>query len=329
MNKQIKVFAPATVANVACGFDVLGFALNEPGDEVILQTTDSNEVTLSKITGDGGKLPLDVSKNTAAAVIKHYLAHIGSRQGIDIQLHKRMPLGSGLGSSAASAVAGLFAVNELLGSPLTRAELLPFAMEGERIASGAAHADNVAPALLGGFVLVRSYNPLDIVSIPFPKDLVATVVHPQIEIRTEDARSILKKSILLKDAIQQWGNIGGLIAGLIQGDYDLIKRSLQDVIIEPVRSLLIPNFDKVKQAALESGALGCSISGSGPSIFALSNSLAIAGEIASAMRKELKVIGIDCDVYISPINNVGARVLGVQQEKGENLVFTHSSYAND
>jgi homoserine kinase len=309
MNKQIRVFAPATVANVACGFDVLGFALNEPGDEVILQTNDSGEVTISKITGDEGKLPLNADKNTAGVVVKQYLAHIGSKQGVDIQLHKRMPLGSGLGSSAASAVASLFAVNELLGAPLSRMDLLPFAMEGERIACGAAHADNVAPALLGGFVLVRSYDPLDVISIPFPQDLVATVIHPQIEIRTEDARSILKKSILLKDAIQQWGNIGGLIAGLIQGDHSLIKRSLEDVIIEPVRSLLIPNFDKVKKAALDNGAFGCSISGSGPSIFALSNSLAVAGQIASAMRGELKAIDIECDVYISPINKVGPRVM--------------------
>jgi len=309
MTKQIRVFAPATVANVACGFDVLGFALNEPGDEVILQTNDSEQVTISKITGDEGKLPLYADKNTAGVVIKQYLAHIGSKQGIDIQLHKRMPLGSGLGSSAASAVASLFAVNELLGAPLTRMQLLPFAMEGERIACGAAHADNVAPALLGGFVLVRSYDPLDVINIPFPQDLIATVVHPQIEIRTEDARSILKKSILLKDAIQQWGNIAGLIAGLIQSDHSLIKRSLQDVIIEPIRSLLIPNFDKVKRAALDNGAFGCSISGSGPSIFALSNSVAVAGQIASAMRHELKAISIECDVYISPINKVGPRVM--------------------
>jgi homoserine kinase len=326
MNKQIRVFAPATVANVACGFDVLGFALNEPGDEVILQANDSGEVTISKIFGDEGKLPLNANKNTAGVVVKQYLAHIGSKQGIDIQLQKRMPLGSGLGSSAASAVASLFAVNELLGAPLTREQLLPFAMEGERIACGAAHADNVAPALLGGFVLIRSYNPLDVVSIPFPMDLVATVIHPHIEIRTEDARSILKKSILLKDAIQQWGNIGGLIAGLIQGNHDLIKRSLQDVIIEPVRSLLIPSFDKVKHAALENGALGCSISGSGPSIFALSNSLAVAGQVASAMRKELKIIGIECDVYISPINKLGPKVISLQQAGGQELSFTHQAH---
>jgi homoserine kinase len=327
MTKQIKVFAPATVANVACGFDVLGFALNEPGDEVILKTNDSEEVSISKILGDGGKLPLNPNKNTASVVIKQFLAHIGSKQGLELQLQKRMPLGSGLGSSAASAVAGLFAANELLGSPLSREELLPFAMEGERIACGAAHADNVAPALLGGFVLVRSYSPLDVVRIPFPKDLVATVIHPQIEIRTEDARSILKKSILLKDAIQQWGNIGGLIAGLLQEDYGLIQRSLQDVIIEPVRSLLIPSFDKVKQAALANGALGCSISGSGPSIFALSNAMLTAGNVASAMRKELKAIGIDCDVYISPINKVGPRVLAMQDSSKGDLQFgKHAEY---
>ena len=311
---SIRVFAPATVANVACGFDVLGFALNEPGDEVVMTKNTSGKVSITKITGDEGRLSLEAHKNTAGAVVLALLKDLGITQyGFEIELHKKMPLGSGLGSSAASAVASLFAANELLGKPLTAEQLVAYAMEGERLACGTAHADNVAPALMGGFVLIRSYQPLDLVRIPTPDDLMATVIHPHIEIRTEDARSILRKNILLKDAITQWGNVAGLVAGLIQNDFGLIKRSLQDVIIEPVRSLLIPNFDQIKQAALDCGALGCSISGSGPSIFALSNSPQIAEQVGSAMNAELQKIGIGADVFVSKINKEGPKVVRANQ----------------
>jgi homoserine kinase len=309
MKESIRVFAPATVANVACGFDVLGFALHEPGDELVVRLNDTGRTTISRITGDGGKLSADPAKNTAGVVVDAFLQHLGQRVGVDMELHKRMPLGSGLGSSAASAVAAIFAINELMGRPLARQQLLPFAMEGERMACGAAHADNVAPSLLGGFVLIRSYDPLDVVQVPIPKDLVATVVHPHIEIRTEDARSILKKSIPLRDAIVQWGNIGGLLTGLMLKDYGLIGRSLQDVIIEPVRSLLIPEFDNIKRASLDKGALGCSISGSGPSIFALSTSFGAAAQIADAMRHTLAQVKIESDIYLSPINEIGPKIL--------------------
>ena len=271
--KSIKVFAPATVANVTCGYDILGFAVHEPGDEVIIALTNSDKINIQEIKGDEGVLPKTVEKNTVSVAIKAYLEHLGEKRGVDIYLEKKMPLGSGLGSSAASAVAGVYALNTLLDSPLTPLELLPFAMQGEAMACGEAHADNVAPALLGGFVLIRSYHPLDVVKIDSPKDLYATIIHPRIEIATKDARSILKKSLLLKDAIKQWGNVAGLITGLIKEDYALIGRSMEDVIVEPVRSMLIPGFDQVKESAINSGALGCGISGSGPSIFALSKSL--------------------------------------------------------
>jgi len=306
---SIKVYAPATVANVACGFDVLGFALNEPGDELILKKNNLEQIRITQITGDDGKLPTNPQKNTAGVVVEHFLRHIDKKQGFDIEIHKKMPLGSGLGSSAASAAAALFAVNQLMGNPLSKQELVPFALEGERAACGSAHADNVAPALLGGFVLIRGYDPLDVIAIPTPPNLVATVIHPHIEIRTEDARSILKKSILLKDAIIQWGNIGGLIAGLMKNDLELIRRSLQDVVIEPIRALLIPSFDAIKQSAMDAGALGCSISGSGPSIFALSHELSVAQNIGIAMRKTLLEIGIESDLYVSPINLEGPRIL--------------------
>lgn len=309
MKNQIHVYAPATVANVACGFDILGFAVDSPGDEVILRLKNEPGVSISKITGDGGKLPSAPEKNTAGVSVLAFLKHLKSKQGIDIELHKKMPLGSGLGSSAASTVASVYAANILLGQPLSREALVPFALEGEKAACGSAHADNAAPALLGGFVLIRSYTPLDVIRIPVPDNLFCTIIHPQIEIRTEDARKILKKEILFKDAIVQWGNIAGLIAGLLKQDYELIRRSLQDVIIEPVRSILIPQFREVKKAALDAGALGCSISGSGPSLFALSTSETIAAEIGSAMKNCFVSIEIDSEIYISKINQKGPRII--------------------
>jgi homoserine kinase len=310
MKESIKVFAPATVANVSCGFDVVGFAVNEPGDEVTLRLKNTPGLTISEITGDEGRLTRDPLKNTVGVSIDNFLRHIGSDKGIDISLAKKMPLGSGLGSSAASAVAGVFAVNELLGRPMSQQDLLPFAMEGERIACGSAHADNVAPSLLGGFVLIRSYDPLDVVKIPTPADLYATIIHPHIEVQTKDARSILRKQISLPDAVVQWGNVGGLIAGLLLSDYGLIGRSMQDVIVEPIRSILIPGFHDVKQSALDAGALGGGISGSGPSIFALSKSKEIAERAGKAMTAVFDRIGIGSEVYVSEINNNGPLIIG-------------------
>ena len=307
--KSIKVFAPATVANVTCGFDILGFAVHEPGDVVTLELTESDKICIQEIKGEGGVLPKAVEKNTVSVAIKAFLDHLGEKRGVDIYLEKKMPLGSGLGSSAASAVAGVYALNALLDAPLTPLELLPFAMQGEAMACGEAHADNVAPALLGGFVLIRSYQPLDVVKIDSPKNLYATIVHPQIEIATKDARSILKKSLLLKDAIKQWGNVAGLITGLIKEDYSLIGRSMEDVIVEPVRSMLIPGFDLVKESAISSGALGCGISGSGPSIFALSKSLEEANQVGASMDACFQSLDISTDLFISQVNQQGPLIL--------------------
>ena len=307
--KSIKIFAPATVANVTCGFDILGFAVHEPGDEVLLVESDSPGISIVDIKGDDGLLPKAADKNTVSVAIQAYLEHLNLDTGIEIYLEKKMPLGSGLGSSAASAVAGVFGVNELLGKPLSVPELLPFAMQGEMLACGEPHADNVAPALLGGFVLIRSYDPLDVVKIDAPKDLYATIVHPQIEIATKDARSILKKSLLLRDAVRQWGNIAGLVTGLIKEDYELISRSMEDVIVEPVRSMLIPGFDQVKASALEAGALGCGISGSGPSIFSLSRNLKTAKKVAQAMEHCFQELDINSDVYVSPVNQQGPLII--------------------
>lgn len=310
MRESIKVFAPATVANVSCGFDVLGFAVNNPGDEIVLQKRETKGLKIKEITGDEGKLPIEIENNTAGIAIQKFCENIGYEKGIDIYLHKKMPLGSGLGSSAASAVAGVFAANELLGKPLPVNELVKFAMEGERLACGSAHADNVAPSLMGGFVLIRSYDPLDIVKIPTPVNLYATIIHPQIEIKTKDARDLLRKQIYLRDAVIQWGNIAGLIAGLMQSDYDLIGRSMQDVIIEPIRSILIPGFGQAKAAALNAGALGFGISGSGPSLFALSKEAAIAENVGEQMKNVFQTLNVENQVYVSKINHQGPQITG-------------------
>lgn len=306
--KTIKAFAPATVANVSCGFDVFGFAVEQPGDEVVLTLTTGSEVVMKQIVGDGGRLPLEAHKNTAGVAVQSFLQAIDKKVGVEIVLHKNLPLGSGMGSSAASAAAALVAINHLLGEPLTRRELLPFAMEAERVACGAAHADNVAPSLLGGFVLVRGYSPLDVVGIPTPPDLYCTLVHPQLELKTEDSRQVLRNSIPLKDAITQWGNIAGLVAGLMKPDYGLIGRSLQDVIAEPIRSLLIPGFAEIKQLAVSEGALGCGISGSGPTIFALSTEKELAKRVGKVVQEQFGKLNLNSEVYLSRINSEGAKV---------------------
>ncbi|AQG81039.1 homoserine kinase [Spirosoma montaniterrae] len=307
---SIRVFAPATVANVACGFDIFGFAVTSPGDIITLTRRDEPGVVITDIIGDGGRLPREADRNTAGIAIQTYLRHIKRTDvGVEAVLQKQMPLGSGLGSSAASAVAGVYAINELLGRPLTTRQLIPFAMEGERIACGSAHADNVGPSLLGGFVVIRSYSPLDVIRINTPATLFCTLVHPDIEVNTKDARFILKNEVSLKNTITQMGNVAGLIAGLMSPDYDLISRSLVDVIIEPVRSILIPEFNEVKQAAVDNGALGCSISGSGPSMFALSRDAETAERVGAAMQQAFLSVGITSEAYVSEINREGPKVI--------------------
>ena len=236
-------------------------------------------------------------------------AALGLDHGFELELYKGVKPGSGIGSSAASAAGAVYAANELLGRPFTRPELVPFAMEGEKLVSGVAHADNVAPALLGGFVLVRSYQPLDLVPVPTPDALHCTVIHPKIELRTADARSILRQDLPLSSAITQWGNVAGLIAGLFLEDLALVGRSLEDVVIEPVRSILIPAYDQVKAACLKAGALGCSISGSGPSIFALSDSMDRAAAVAEAMHNTYSSVGVPFDIYTSKVNKEGCRTI--------------------
>ncbi|NJB70421.1 homoserine kinase [Saonia flava] len=304
---ELKVFCPATIANISCGFDVLGVALDSVGDEMVVRKTKEKGIKITKLIGQ--ELPLETNKNVAGVAAVALLDAIGYREGFEIEIYKKIKAGSGIGSSAASSTGAVWAINELLGKPFSSLDLVKFAMEGEYLASGVHHADNVAPALYGGFTLVRSYEPLDVIKINTPDKLYATVIHPQIEIKTSDSRKILKTSITLKDGIKQWGNVGGLVAGLFIEDYELIGRSLEDHIIEPIRSILIPEFNKVKSESIKAGALGGGISGSGPSIFALSKGENTANDVAEAMRNVYKNIGINFDVHVSKINPQGIKTI--------------------
>jgi len=299
--EEIKVFCPATIANISCGFDVLGAALANVGDEMIIRKTSAHGITISNIIGQS--LPLETDKNVAGVAAVALLEALNFKYdgGFDIEIRKNIKPGSGIGSSAASAAGAVVAINKLLGQPFLKTELVRFAMQGEKLASEVAHADNVAPAIFGGFTLVRSYQPLDIVELPTPELLFATIVHPKIEVKTSDSRKILKTKISLATGIKQWGNLGGLVAGLFKSDYPLIGRSLEDHIVEPIRSILIPGYEDVKKAALEAGALGCGISGSGPSIFALSKGEVTAQNVAHAMKNRYDTIGLDFDIHLSKI----------------------------
>ncbi|MBK9542195.1 MAG: homoserine kinase [Bacteroidetes bacterium] len=308
-NKSVRVFAPATVANLACGFDVMGLAIDEPGDFIEITKNDRSEIRIVKMTGDGGKLSRDADKNTASVSVAAMMRYMESTQGFDIVLKKNMPLGSGLGSSAASSAAAVVAANELLGRPFDRESLVHFAMEGERVACGSAHADNVAPCILGGIVLIRSYDPLEIISLPVPNQLYVVVVHPHVEVLTRVARAVLPKEISLKTGITQWANTAAFVAGLYQSDYSLISRSVEDHVAEPARADLIPHFYTVQEAALLKGALACSISGSGPSVFALTKGAKQAALVAAEMKKVFRQHKTKCDVFVSAVNKKGVRIL--------------------
>lgn len=302
MINSIKVQAPATVANLVCGFDVLGLCLHEPCDEMEVRLLE--EPVIKIVTSDGYPLPSDPQRNTAGAPLVEMLKELNQPIGFEVLIHKNIKPGSGIGSSAASAAGAVAAANMLLGHKFSKEDLVRFAMFGEKVASGVKHADNIAPCIYGGITLIRSIFPLDIVTIPAP-DLHVTVVHPQIEVKTADARQILRKEVLLKDAIRQWGNIAGLVAGFMKNDYDLIGRSLEDVIIEPVRSILIPGFDEVKRKSKEAGALGGGISGSGPSIFMLSKEKETAETVAQLMNEIYDRIGLERHTYVTRINQQG------------------------
>ena len=301
---QVTVLAPATVSNVVCGFDCLGFALTDPADEVTVRRSTDNAVSI--VHRDGFDLPTDPLKNVAGVALQAMIDAAGLDRGFEVEFNKRIKPGSGIGSSSASSCGALVAANKLLNERFSNRQLVEFAMEGERLASGEKHADNVAPCIYGGFTLVRSTDPLDIVTLQFPQ-LFATVIHPQIEIKTSYAREILPKQIGLKSAITQWSNLGALVAGLAAADYGLIARSLEDVIVEPVRKSLIPRFDELKSASLTAGALGGGISGAGPSVFMLSRTLADASNVEQAMSCVFAETQIEFFTYVGRISRDGVR----------------------
>ena len=307
--KSVRVYAPASISNLGPGFDVLGIAIAKPGDIVVAKRI-RQEGLLFAVRERSLEVPTDARNNVAAHVASLILREFKPPFGIQLELDKRMPIGSGLGSSAASSAAAAIAVNALLPKPLKRDELLRFVVEGERKASGSPHADNATPSLLGGAWLIRNYNPLDVISLPIRNALTWVVVHPHLIVETREARRILPRSIPLASAIRQWGNVGGLTAGLITGNTALIGKCIEDIIIEPLRARLIPGFHEVKQAALSSGAVACSISGSGPSMFAVATSMKSARSIANAMVRQFKKKAhVECDAYISRVNMSGATIL--------------------
>lgn len=304
---EIKIFSPATVANVSCGFDVLGFCLDTIGDEMIIRKIDQKGIFISHV--EGFDLPYKTSLNVAGVSALAMYETLDIDFGFEIEIYKIIKPGSGIGSSAASAVGSVFGMNELIGKPFNKTQLIEFAIKGEALASKCEHADNLAPALFGGFTLVKSVSPLKILEIPSPDNLYATIIHPQIEIKTAEARAILPKQVNMSDAITQWANVGSLIHALHTNDYDLVKNSLHDAIVEPYRSKLIPYFDDVKQVALHAGALGCGISGSGPSIFSLCEGEDMANKVSDAIKEVYNKTAIEFDMYVSRINKDGVKVI--------------------
>ncbi|MGE8554895.1 MAG: homoserine kinase [Chryseobacterium jejuense] len=304
--KKVKLKIPATVANLVCGFDILGMAVNEPYDEMEIQLLETPEIIIKHTDSFG--LPEEPSKNVAGVVLLKIQEHFNLKNGFEVIIHKHIKPGSGLGSSAASAAGAAMGANIVLGNLMSKDEMVHFAMFGEELASGVRHADNIAPCIYGGITLVKSADPIDIIPLNAPNLFVAAV-HPQVEVKTSDSRQILKKNITLKSAVEQWGNIAGLVAGIQKNDFALIGRSLNDVIIEPVRSILIPRFDEIKSKSLQLGALGGGISGSGPSIFMLAEKKETAERIADLMKAMYDEINIENLVYISKINPAGIEII--------------------
>ncbi len=304
--REIKILSPASVANVVCGFDILGFALSNINDELVMRLVPKKGITI--INKDNYQLPVEPEKNVLGVALMALLEEVPEDIGFEIESTKIIKPGSGIGSSAASAAGVIAGANYLLGNRFSKQDMIRFAMCGEELASGSKHADNLAPCIYGGITLIRSNEPIDVIQIPAPA-LFVTIIHPQIEIKTSDARSILKQKILLSDGIKQWANVAGLIAGLMKNDYELISRSLVDEIIEPVRSILIPGFDEVKKNSIEAGALGGGISGSGPSIFMLSKDEATAKEVERSAIEIYNKIGLPLNTYVTTINNEGIKII--------------------
>ena len=307
---EIKIFSPASIANLSCGFDILGVCLNDIGDEITVRKTKEKGLKILKVTGQ--KLTLDVNKNVAGVSALALLKETNVDCGFEIEIHKGIKPGSGIGSSAASSAGSVFAINELIGKPYSSKELIKFALEGEKIASGAAHADNVSAVLLGGFIFVRDSLNFDIFKLKTPIDLAFTILHPQIEVKTSESRALVQRPITLDKMITQSANLGAFISGLYNEDYNLISRSIKDVVVEPIRSILIPEFDKLKEISLSNNALGFGISGSGPSVFAMSKGLVNAKKIRDLLKVNYSKLGLSFDIHTSSVNEKGIQIIKIK-----------------
>lgn len=307
MKKTIRVFAPASIANMGCGFDIMGMALDEVGD--ILEITASDGDGLTIVNDTDVPLPEDIELNVITPVVRKFLEMTGNRAQIDVRVCKKIYPGSGIGSSAASSAAAAFGMNELFGCPLNEEEIVICAMEGENLASGGYHADNAAPAVMGGIILIRGYEPLDVIKLPVPGNFYCTMIHPDIVVSTKEARSILPKEVPMHAAISQWGNVGGLVAGLYSGNIGLIGRSMKDVIAEPYRKAFIPGFDALREKLLGAGALAMNIAGSGPSVFALADRFEVAHKADDIMTAHFDALGIGYEHYVVKVSNKGAKLI--------------------
>lgn len=308
--KEIKIFSPASIANLSCGFDILGVCLNDIGDEIVVRKTKEKGIKILKVTGQ--KLTLDVNKNVAGVSALALLKETNVDCGFEIEIHKGIKPGSGIGSSAASSAGSVFAINQLIGKPYSSKELIKFALEGEKIASGAAHADNVSAVLLGGFIFVRDSLNFDIFKLNTPIDLAFTILHPQIEVKTSESRALVQRPVTLDKLITQSANLGAFISGLYKEDYNLISRSIKDVVIEPIRSILIPEFEKLKEISLSNNALGFGISGSGPSVFAMSKGLVNAKKIGNLLKENYRELGFSFDIHTSTVNEKGIQIIKIK-----------------
>lgn len=305
--KKIKVFAPASIANLGCGFDIMGMALDEVGDVLEMAISDGDGISISNETDV--PIPEDIELNVITPVIRKFMQMTGHKAQVDVRILKKIYPGSGIGSSAASSAAAAFGINELYGSPLSEEDVVVCAMEGENLASGGYHADNAAPAVMGGIILIRGYDPLDVIKLPVPGNFYCAVIHPHLVVSTKEARSILPKEIPMHTAVCQWGNVGGLVAGLCSGDIELVGRSMKDVVAEPYRKKFIPDFDALRQKLLDAGALAMNISGSGPSVFALANRGEVAVKAGAIMEEHFKQEGIEYEVYVVKVSNKGAKLI--------------------
>jgi len=304
---SIKVFSPGSITNLSCGYDILGLCLQNRGDEITVSKTNKKGIIIKSI--EGHVLTKDINKNVAGIAAQALLKNININYGFEIEIKKGIKPGSGIGSSAASSAGTVYAINQLLDSPFSHLDLIKYSMEGERFVSGSYHADNVAPIILGGITLVRSIDAIDVIKLPSPKSLEVIIVRPNIEIKTSDSRKVVKKKIKIEKMVQQSANLGSFISSLYTEDFDLMSKSVVDEIIEPDRSMLIPEFDNIKKISKDSGAIAVGISGSRPSIFSLSNNTSLSNKILDNITNHYDKLRIDYDGFISKINTAGIKIL--------------------